>query len=92
MDAKVKERYEKESGKLNELLAKKKELDEKIKIQQSKVDELKETLELDEMKDFGTSLKELGISLADLKNLLSKGDSDMAQLIKAELGKETDNN
>lgn len=84
MDAKVKEKYDKELAKLNGLLDKKAELESQIKVQQSKVDKLKEELDLGELKGLGTELSGLGISVSQLKALLA-GGGEIAQLIKAEV-------
>lgn len=84
MDAKVKEKYDKELAKLNGLLDKKAELESQIKVQQTKVDKLKEELDLGELKGLGTELSGLGISVSQLKALLA-GGGEIAQLIKAEV-------
>ncbi len=84
MDAKLKEKYDKELAKLNGLLDKKAELESQIKVQQTKVDKLKEELNLGELKGLGTELSGLGIDVSQLRALLASG-GEIAQLIKAEV-------
>lgn len=80
MDAKVKERYDKELAKLNTLLEKKTTLDAQIKAQQAKVDKIKATLDIGELKSLESQIAGLGMSVTELKDIIANGG--LAQYLK----------